>query len=97
MKGETLGVRSQGERGEVFGVDLVGEKQGATSGKAWKRVQGGGLVWSILAYLEWPRLPFPARIERPLPHRGGSASKKGTRLLLPFFQARLFSPQGQPG
>jgi hypothetical protein len=27
---------------------------------------------------EWPRLPFTARIERPLLHRGGSASKKGT-------------------
>ena len=26
---------------------------------------------------EWPRLPFSARIERPLFHRGGSASKKG--------------------
>jgi hypothetical protein len=30
---------------------------------------------------EWPRLPFTARIERPLFHRGGSASKKGTRPL----------------
>jgi len=27
---------------------------------------------------EWPRLPVTARIERPLFHRGGSASKKGT-------------------
>jgi hypothetical protein len=27
---------------------------------------------------KWPRLPFTARIERPLFHRGGSASKKGT-------------------
>jgi hypothetical protein len=81
---------------EILGVDLVGEKQGATNGKAWKGVTGWvGLVY--LVYLEWLRLPFPARIERPLPHRGGSASKKGTRLLLPFFQARLFSPQGQPG
>jgi len=26
----------------------------------------------------WPRLPFIACIERPLLHRGGSASKKGT-------------------
>jgi len=27
---------------------------------------------------EWPRLPVTARIERPLFHRGGSASKTGT-------------------
>ena len=32
---------------------------------------------------EWPRLPFTARIERPLLYRGGSASKKGTWPLLP--------------
>src|SRR5882762_7890838 len=32
---------------------------------------------------EWPRLPFTARIERPLSYRGGSASKKGTWPLLP--------------
>ena len=32
---------------------------------------------------EWPRLPFTARIERPLLRRGGSASKKGTWPLFP--------------
>ena len=32
---------------------------------------------------EWPRLPFTARIERPLLYRGGSASKKGTWPLHP--------------
>ena len=40
---------------------------------------------------EWPRLPFTARIERPLFHRGGSASKKGTwPLSLPIFPSSFF-------
>ena len=32
---------------------------------------------------EWPKLSFTARIERPLLHRGGSASKEGTWPLFP--------------
>ena len=31
-----------------------------------------------LSYVEWPRLPFTARIERAQFHRARSASKKGT-------------------
>src|SRR6266581_496463 len=58
-------------------------------------LQGRWPGWSPIARVErrssnslylslgkWPRLPFTARIERPLFHRGGSASKKGTWPLL---------------
>jgi len=42
------------------------------------RVERGPSDSLYLSSREWPRLPFTARIERPLLDRGGSASKKGT-------------------
>src|SRR6185295_10341292 len=51
------------------------------------------LYLSTPLFREWPRLPFTARIKRPLLHRGGSASKKGTwSLPFPFFSLDRGTP-----
>ena len=60
-----------------------------------KTVQQGPSNSLYLSLEERPRLPFTARIERPLLYRGGSASKKGTwplpPLLADFFSILLES------
>src|SRR5678809_266847 len=57
------------------------------------RVEQGPSDSLYLSSREWPRLPFTAHIERPLLHRGGSASKKapGRSLLLVFSSPRCYN------
>ncbi len=55
-------------------------------------------IFPCLSLGEWPRLPFTARIERPLFHRGGSASKKGAWPLPSIFlRARVRRAGGRAG
>jgi hypothetical protein len=48
------------------------------AGQASRATWGEPSDSHYLSLEEWPRMSFTARIERPLFHRGGSASKKGT-------------------
>ena len=86
-RGRQIG-KSGASRHSFFDARQAGRarwaKRGRPGGFPTTRVERSSSNSLYISLKEWPRLPFTARIERPLLHRGGSASKKGTWPLLPL-------------